>query len=97
MRTNLSNKVTASAFSVLLALSLGACGGSSDAESTTTDDNAAETTEIVDEDAKEEVTDEGDVENAAIDYMTYDEYLASDEMARKRAVYTTTDDEEADD
>ncbi|MCR4797164.1 MAG: ATP-binding cassette domain-containing protein [Lachnospiraceae bacterium] len=28
---------------------------------------------------------------------TYDEYLASDEMARKRAVYTTTDDQEADD
>lgn len=28
---------------------------------------------------------------------TYDEYLASDEMARKRTVYTTTDDEESDD
>ena len=28
---------------------------------------------------------------------TYDEYLESDEMARKRTVYTTTDDEESDD
>ncbi|MCR4674564.1 MAG: ATP-binding cassette domain-containing protein [Lachnospiraceae bacterium] len=28
---------------------------------------------------------------------TYDEYLESDEMARKRAIYNTTDDEEADD
>ena len=28
---------------------------------------------------------------------TYDEYLESDEMARKRAVYNTTDDEENDD
>ncbi len=28
---------------------------------------------------------------------TYDEYLESDEMARKRAVYTVTEDEEADD
>ena len=28
---------------------------------------------------------------------TYDEYLASDEMARKRTVYSTTDDEESDD
>ncbi|MGN0241868.1 MAG: ABC-F family ATP-binding cassette domain-containing protein [Candidatus Weimeria sp.] len=28
---------------------------------------------------------------------TYDEYLASDEMARKRTVYNTTDDEESDD
>ena len=33
-----------------------------------------------------------------IDKMTtYDEYLESDEMARKRAVYNTTDDEEEDD
>ena len=28
---------------------------------------------------------------------TYDEYLESDEMARKRTVYNTTDDEESDD
>ncbi|MDD6380392.1 MAG: ATP-binding cassette domain-containing protein [Lachnospiraceae bacterium] len=28
---------------------------------------------------------------------TYDEYLASDELARKRTVYSTTDDEESDD
>ena len=28
---------------------------------------------------------------------TYDEYLESDEMARKRQTYTVTEDEEADD
>ncbi|MBR3159607.1 MAG: hypothetical protein IKF14_10965 [Atopobiaceae bacterium] len=53
MRTNLWNKVPATAFSIMLALSLGACGGGS-AENATTEDTSTEAAQTTEQTATEE-------------------------------------------
>ena len=74
MRTNMKSKVPATAFSVLLALSLGACGGSS--EPATTEDTATETTEVVEE---APTTESGAGDSALADAiaMSYADYAAA--------------------
>ncbi len=80
MRTNLFSKLPATAFSVLLALSLGACGGSS--EPAATEDTSAQTTEATEAADAATTTDAGttaETTSTAADAtaMTYADYAAA--------------------
>ena len=78
MRTNLWNKVPATAFSIMLALSLGACGGGS-AENATTEDTSTEAAQTTEQTATEEGA-TADAAAATTDdaaVMNYAEYAAA--------------------